>query len=265
MNKKEKHALLWLSALCLLVSCGDAGNERKDTAAMTDAGTDTVSETQGETAIPFNSLPDGLDYRGQTVTVLGWEHYEDIEFTAEAEVGEIVSDAVFVRNRNVSECLNVTLEFSETNGRSGDATWMNQIRNSNKAGDYAYDIVAGHSQNIGTLAKGGELYNLLSCEYLDFTQPWWRTELTERAVIQNQLYFATGDISPSSIARTQGVFFNKIILNDFDLEDPYQLVVDGTWTTEKMMSMTKGIYQDLNSDGKKDEAGDRFGFAMDTV
>ncbi len=260
-----------LLALCLIASLSAAAcSTSSDTPAAdtTDAVTEAQNtvETDAETESPYKlGLPDDLDYGGEEIFIYGWEHYEDIEFFAEAEIGEVVNDAVFHRNLNVQENLNVKLAFSEENGRSGDSAWEKKVRNANQAGDAAYDIVAGHSHCIGGLTKSMDLLNLLDYDYLDLDQPWWRSELTEHALIRNKLYFATGDISPSSVSRSQGIFVNTQILSDFDLPDPYQLVVDGTWTHAKMMEMSKGIYADLNADGKPDEAGDRFGFASDGV
>ena len=269
MNRMTVRTSLLLCALLLsslsALSCGDS---QPQTPAVTDA--DTAAVTTGTAAVETESpyklgLPEDLDYGGEEVFVYGWEHYEDIEFCAEAEIGEVVNDAVYRRNLNVQENLNIRLAFSEENGRGGDGAWEKKIRNANQAGDAAYDIAAGHSHRIGALTKSMDILNLLDYDYLDLDQPWWRSELTERALIRNKLYFVTGDICPSSVARSQGIFVNTQILSDFDLEDPYQLVVDGTWTHAKMMEMSKGIYADLNADGKPDEAGDRFGFASDGV
>ncbi|MBQ2707917.1 MAG: hypothetical protein IJF67_06590, partial [Clostridia bacterium] len=48
------------------------------------------------------------------------------------------------------------------------------------------------------------------------------------------------------------LLFNKNLLNTYDMEDPYQLVRDGKWTHDKMMSFIKDTYQDQNGDGTRD-------------
>lgn len=278
MNKTDKNQTRRLTAalLCTLLlvtaasGCGGASGETAKESSVpgaetqNSAGDGADTEPAAETGIPLN-LPETLDYGGRNVTVLGWDTYEDVEFTTESLNGEVVNDAVFNRNLAVKERLNIELTFLEDGGRSGDNSWMNKLRNANKAGDSAYDITADHSQNIGTLMQSGEFLDLLQYEYLDFAMPWWREELVSRATILGKLYFATGDISPSALARTQGIFFNQKILQEFDLDDPYTLVVNGDWTFEKMVSMTKGVYLDLNADGKANEKYDRFGFAIDKV
>ncbi len=263
-------AILLTSAL--LTACSEGGEETTSANAETTAsGTDT-DETPAEETVPEEiepqytlGLPEDLDYQGTAVTVLGWQHYEDVEFDTEELNGEIVNDAVFQRNLAVEENLNVTLTFLEEGGRSGDANWMALVRNSNTSGDGAYDFVAGHSTNIGSLTYSKQFQSMLDYKYLDFSAPWWREALTEKATVLNKLYFATGDIAPSSIGRSQGIFFNSKLLEDYNLEDPYQLVVDGEWTFDKLNEMCTGTYIDLNSNGTAEEKADQFGFAIDYV
>jgi ABC-type glycerol-3-phosphate transport system substrate-binding protein len=47
--------------------------------------------------------------------------------------------------------------------------------------------------------------------------------------------------------------FNKQLLQDFGLDDPYQMVKDGTWTMDKMYEMMCAVAADLNGDGSMDE------------
>lgn len=59
-------------------------------------------------------------------------------------------------------------------------------------------------------------------------------------------------------------FFTKSMITDYGLENPYDLVEQNKWTLEKMLSMTAGIYGDLNGNNQKD-ANDRFGFMTSTL
>lgn len=264
MNRKRTLSLLLAALLTasVMTACGET--EKETTSKETTTDTTTTSEETEETGYALG-LPNDLDYGGASVTVLGWQHYEDVEFDTEEMNGETVNDAIFKRNVTVEDNLNVTLTFLEDDGRAGDNNWMNLVRNANTAGDGAYDIVAGHSMNIGALTYTEQFLNMLDYDYLDFHAPWWRSALIEKATILNKLYFATGDIAPSSLGRSQGVFFNQKLLTDYGLEDPYTLVVEGDWTFDKMVEMSTGVYVDLNSDGKAQEKYDQFGFAIDGI
>ncbi len=271
-SRKLMAALLaaLLLASSLFTACSDKDSE---TPASTNEVTadDASGDTSAEETVPEETEPQyvlglpELDYQGTAVTVLGWQHYEDVEFDTEELNGEIVNDAIFQRNLAVEENLNVSLTFLEEGGRSGDSNWMALVRNANSAGDGAYDFVAGHSSNIGSLTYSIQFQNMLDQEHFDFSAPWWREALTEKATVMGNLFFATGDIAPSSIGRSQGMFFNSKLLADYNLENPYELVVSGDWTFDKFTEMCTGTYVDLNSNGQADEKADQFGFAIDGV
>ena len=274
-SRKLMTALLaaLMLASSLITACSDSSSS--ETTAPTNEVT-TAADASGDTAAEEETVPEEtepqyalglpeLDYQGAAVTVLGWQHYEDVEFDTEELNGEIVNDAIFQRNLDVEENLNVTLTFLEEGGRSGDSNWMALVRNANSAGDGAYDFVAGHSNNIGSLTYSIQFQNMLEQEHFDFAAPWWREALTEKATVMGNLFFATGDIAPSSIGRSQGMFFNSKLLEDYNLENPYELVVSGDWTFDKFTEMCTGTYVDLNSNGQADEKADQFGFAIDGV
>ena len=256
----------------LLTACSEGSSTSSDNAETSASVSDAAEIPAAEETVPEETepayalgLPEGLDYQGASVTVLGWNHYEDVEFDTAELNGEIVNDAIFARNLAVEENLNVTLTFLEEGGRSGDGNWMSLVRNSNTSGDGAYDFVAGHSSNIGSLTYSLQFQNMLEQDHFDFSAPWWREALTEKATVKGNLFFATGDIAPSSIGRSQGMFFNSKLLEDYGLEDPYELVVNGEWTFDKFSEMCTDTYIDLNSNGKAEEKADQFGFAIDGV
>ena len=58
------------------------------------------------------------------------------------------------------------------------------------------------------------------------------------------------------------VFFNKSLINDNKMENPYQLTKDGKWTIDKMYEMAEAVDRDVNGDGKPDKE-DVFGFAAE--
>ena len=257
--------IVLLSAmLCsMAASCG-TGEQTQETTAQ-DAVTTTAPETQAThdaDGFLLDSIPDSLDFGGETITILGWNHYEDIEFKADEQTGEIVNDAYFTRNQRVEERLNVKLEFLEAEGRYGQTTFIDNVTKSVMSGSGDYDLTAGYSLGVASAVVSGIFTNLLSVEHLDFSKPWWSQQLVDSVTIADALFFTAGDISSSSISRIQGIFFNADMLTDFSLENPYQLTVDGKWTLDKMLEMTAGVYKDMNGNNAKDEA-DRFGFTCD--
>ncbi|MBE6658876.1 MAG: hypothetical protein E7604_10615 [Ruminococcaceae bacterium] len=68
-----------------------------------------------------------------------------------------------------------------------------------------------------------------------------------------------GDVNLLDNDCTYLMFFNKKLISDFDLEEPYQLVRDGKWTLDVFSEMCQNISADINGDGIMDE-NDRWGY-----
>ena len=46
------------------------------------------------------------------------------------------------------------------------------------------------------------------------------------------------------------LFFNKKLIEEYDLDDPYALVKSGEWTLDRLFSMSSEMLLDLNGDGE---------------
>ncbi|MCI8388916.1 MAG: hypothetical protein HFE63_10705 [Clostridiales bacterium] len=264
MKKSKQLASLLLLAAIFTASCADNPPPNNDDESVTSSSGVETENPNDSNGFLKDSLPDDIDLEERVISILGWNHYEEVEFEVEEETGELVSDALYKRNRNVEERFNVKLEFFEGEGRGATDEWMTFLRNSVMSMDGSYDIVACHSHRVASASAAGYLKSLIGVDYIDFNMPWWRKSLLEETTINGELYFAAGDISLSSISRMQGIFFNTEMLTDYNLEDPYELVINGEWTYDKLSEMVTGAYVDLNSNSKKDES-DQFGFCSDGV
>ena len=79
--------------------------------------------------------------------------------------------------------------------------------------------------------------------------------------VGGKVYLATGDISPTSLLTSSCLVFNKKLFSDNDMEYPYEMAANGTWTIDKLVEMTKGLTRDVNGDGKYTLNDDIFGFS----
>ncbi len=253
------------------VACADT-QTGSETTASAETQAPIVSGEVEETTSMYDAegylkdtLPDTLTFGNQEVTVLHWNDADYEEFFAEKENGEIVNDAIYKRNCNVEDRLDVQLKFVGTAGdTNNEAPFANFLSNSIEAGEKAYDIVAAYSYTSGLCAVQNLFYDMTNVPHLDFDKPWWPSNLVEQSTINNKLYFVSGDVSANVIYAMYVTFFNKEILTEFKLESPYQYVHDGTWTLDKMFEMSKGIYLDSNGNSTKD-VGDRAGLYVYTL
>ena len=250
-----------LAALLLSsVGCGETGAETETAAGGTAA--ETLSR---ETESPYpDSIPLGLDFGGRSVKLhagLFNEHVKDpmSHYSVEAETGDIVNDAVYRRNQTVEERFNCSLVYDglefDYGGRMEE---MNYVTNSLMAGDNAFDAVFEIVHLLPSYITSGALYDMHDMKYIDLEAPWWMQKYNAVAERNGNLYFAVGDITMGIYYSPYAFFFNKQLINDLDLEDPYALVRDGKWTVDQLIAMSKAGYADLNGNSKVD-AEDRLG------
>lgn len=248
MEKKRIPALLLAVLLTVSATSCSSGDDKTADEATTTASTITESET----AAPRDSLPE-LDFNGTEVTIYAASDLPVIEFDAE-QTGDIVSDAVFARNLAVAERLNIKLGWYMTPGLWADQnSFKGVIRSAIQAGEQAYDIVAGYGVFISDLAVEQLFGNLTDTKYIDFNQPWWSDSLVENLSVNGKLYFASGDISTNTIGTSFSVIFHKKLLENYKLDNPYEIVDAGQWTIDRMFGMASEIYTDLNGNDKRDE------------
>ncbi len=260
--KKLLAILLALSMLLsiALVSCTPSNDPGADTS-------DSVTTKPVETGTPDN-VPE-LNYGNETITFLNrTEDSTKPEFYVEESSGSGVDSAIYARNEAVQARLSVTFEFIDSDitfaGRQSFPQTLKTAINANTR----YDVVAGYSMAIANCAVAGYLYDLKQTEYLDFSQPWWPSTLLDTATIKDSLYFCSGDISTWYILYIYCMTFNKDLIEQYQIEDPYDLVATDEWTLQTLFDLTYGIGEDnaTNAEGAgKKSNDDTYGFAVPHV
>lgn len=245
--------------LILLSACAS------DTADIVsaDTGTDTAEAVTSK-----------LDARLALDDMLPQEDYEGYEFKIytinsgikeydpEAEVGEVINDSVYRRNRTVEERFNVTVTAVDS-GETSLIDNTNAVQKIVMADEDAFDIAQLHSLFGANLSLEGLLVNLYDVKYLNLKQPWWFPQSVDELTFMNQMYLACNSLSSTSLSITSVSFVNLSLMEDYTLGDIYEVVNDGKWTLDVMTEMTKAVYNDLNGNGKKD-IGDTFGLVTQT-
>ena len=196
-----------------------------------------------------------LDFGGQTINIIYWEDVENPEYFVEQYEGSLVDSAIYKRNLNVTNRLKVKLNYIPCKGNSGNyQTFVSKVKVANESGGTdgsdSYDIASAHSRTIGALTYNSLTRNLRTLKYIDFEKPWWSKSLLEQSTINDQLHFASGDISTNVLYMMYVVFYNKQMLADHNLEDPIKFVDSNEWTLEKMFEMSKDCYEDAPGGGQ---------------
>ena len=265
--KKTRIAAFLLAALTLIpavmTSCGGDA-PANDTQAVNE-NTEAVTDAVTEPADPLEArklVDDGVetkDYNGapfRIVTSDGQTGY----YYVEAETGEVVDDALFRRNSRVEERFNIDMEIVFDEVYWDSSKYINSLVTAN---DDAIELVAMHAIECGLLGIKNMFYNWYDIPHVNFNQPWWSESTREDLSYDGVAPVAIGDFVLSAMASTYCTFYNKSLAANYDLPDMYQVVRDGKWTIDYIISTTKDIYSDVNGNGQIDSE-DLFGYASDT-
>ena len=260
--------IMLLGTLAIMTACADSGDDTPDAAETTTTapganiqpeGGDSADTAPADTTTEVvpDALP-SLDYKQEQIDFLAWKQGV-LEYYAEEQNGDAVNDALYYRNITVEERLNIKLEFNEIKGNSSAfQEYCQTVMTMVNAGDASYDALACYLRSAGVLTLQHGLEDLLSVEYIDFTQPWWPSSLTELNTVNDKLYFMSGDIATSLLYQMMFMIYNTKLGTDLAQEDPQALALEGKWTQDKLIEMAAGAYSDLDTSGSKTE-GDQYG------
>ena len=264
--KKKIFVVLLLIAAILAASCSSGPGKTESTEATSSENAKNANEageTKGEeTAGGFadrQKIDDGIgahDFGGaEFAVVLSTKQMQEPYFVEE-QSGSIIDDAVYKRNLDIEERFNVRLVLRDTGGDWDEVAVA--LKKSVMAGSGEYGLGLAHTFiGLTGLAGSGYLYDWNKIPGVDMTKPWWNSSIKETLTIAGRLYVASSDYV---YQRPGVIYFNKQMITDFELENPYALVKSGQWTWDKLAEMSAAVSGDLNGDGVFDK-NDRYGYA----
>ncbi|MBQ9133946.1 MAG: extracellular solute-binding protein [Clostridia bacterium] len=249
MKKISSFLLAALMVCSTFVSCAD-----DNTPAQTTDGTiTTAAPVTTEPAEDTPDLPDPseLDISGEfRILVSGNSDVNDFE--SEDDEGTTVEIAIYRRNAMIQEKYGVEITNEDVvkfNSATGSGTGFTKVYTDYMAGESNYDAAMIGTYDVATLAYSGYIHDLNDIQYLDLSKSYWDQKANKDLSIAGRMYYTTGDISIADNKFTHAILFNKDLIKDYDLENPYELVRNNQWTLEKFSSMVKQVGEDLNQDG----------------
>lgn len=241
----------------LLTSCSVT---HETTDSLTQSDSDIEVSSSEETTALEPDLPEA-DFDGYNCRFLvrNEEHiiFAAKDIYAEIETGDIINDAVYRRNVKIEDKYNFKIT---QNAVLNPGTYIQKLISANED---AYDVLIEASYISVNLAAKKMIVDLNTVPYLDFTKPWWDASMTEELSIGNKRYCNMGELIISDNDGTWAVLFNKNMINDYNMENPYDLVNNKTWTIDKMHEMSKIVAKDINNDDKMSVFDDQFGYATE--
>ena len=256
------------AVLCALMSASCVFSCGSESAAPADGGgqqqaTETM-ETEAEEidTYVYDSLPDNLDFGGETVTIHTRGDTNSYgEVYAELD-GEVLNDAVYNRNKDVEERLNVKIDVFQGPGWR-DYSSITKLKSTILAGDNAYQIIAGWAAVVPTMALEGCYLNLNSQPYLDTAKPWWTQSATTGMNVAGMLFFVTGDVSIiTDLGGSYVMFLNDKVAENYGVTGIPDDVFGGAWTLDKLIGYIRDTGSDVNGDGVRGD-DDMYGLILD--
>lgn len=246
MAKYRILTILVMSSM-ILASCASETAELEEdvTNVTTDAQiNDTLSDNTTEMEV---IAPEIVDFGGEVINMVGFSIWGDHYLFSEELNGDILNDAIFERNSTISDNYNVELNFTIYDSNAGKV--RSDVQLSVSAQDGSVDVAFPICSDAATLAIDGYLTDLYEIESIDLSSPWWDKGSVNELSIDNRLYFAINSLNLLADNFTAAVFFNKDMITDNKLENPYELVDSGKWTWAKMYEMAKMVSSDIDGDG----------------
>ena len=244
--------LLLLLLTVILIGCSDTDSGQiSDTTTAVDSVIDEVTEpaeTEPELVTP--NLP-ATDFGGKTFTVYarlvdsGYADWTAVDIKVDEQSGDPINDAIYLRNATLEDRYNFKIDTVS----SGTQESYAPVTKSLLAGDNEYDVIAIKGADSAKLGVEGFSIDLNTLDNIDLEREYWSQNVNDVLTVGGKLYQTVGDISIIDNYGIRCLYFNKDILNDLSLEDPYKHVKNGTWTIDKMAEIGVNANLDVNGDG----------------
>ncbi|MBP5250651.1 MAG: hypothetical protein J6Z46_11695 [Lachnospiraceae bacterium] len=162
------------------------------------------------------------------------------------------ANAIIARVNKVQELFNCKIEVKPY----GESEFANAVT----AGEDYADIIVCETWNLGRHIKAKRVVDLASLDGLNLNADYWtRYNNTNLLSYQGKVYGVAAPFA-SQMYEIFLMFFNKNIIEELNLESPYDLYARDEWTFSKFLEYVKAAKKDLNGDGMLDE-NDRYGFS----
>lgn len=243
----------------VLVSCG--GEKPSETASSGSTAVSSETETDDADVLGIAKEDNG----GKEFTIFCATE-KSTDFLVEAENGDVVNDALYKRNLAVEDYYGIKLTtVIQPGGYDTRSDFNTAIRTDVVSGDSQYDLICAFLVCTMPTVIEGLYTDLNTIKSLNLSNPWWVSDLQENIGVSHKLYAALGDANLNLYRDMYVCYFNKTLIDQYKMQNPYDMVRSGSWTLDNFTEMAKQVSGDLNSDGKYDIENDKFGYVTQGV
>ena len=251
--KKILLLLLTFALICgTLVSC----NKNTESSNSESEATTTTQDDQASSDTGFEYLaPKGMGGYNWRLLMIDGEAQALLRTEEDASKSK-VDEAHYKRDSWMVSRYNIgILTINSGSMQVGQYVLTNSL-----GGDDLFDIGVLHtSENLVGVVNAGLCYDIKSLPHVDLDQPYYNQQANTEYTLFGKQYLMTGDY-PCVGGGSPLFLFNKTMMDAMELEYPYELVLNGDWTLERMKEYCANAYLDMdNIPGKS--IGDRYGLA----
>ncbi len=243
--RKRLCLLLTIFTFLSLFACANSsksGDSSRETQEVTPGSSDKSDELRPD-------LP-SRDMDGKVFTILctSWANYTPLDITdvfIESSSEDGIESKTYERICYIQD--KYACDVAQYDIVSGQE--LSTILAANRSGDVPYDFGFIRSQNFAALVTAGSLCELSAIPHIDLEKPWWDKASYDSLSVLGKHFGLTSSLTTNDELATWAVYFNKRMISEFRLEDPYQLVRDKAWTYDKTLQMAQVAASDVDNDG----------------
>lgn len=246
MKKTKILTRIMALLMCLLMmlsifSCKKEEHVDKNTES------NSVNNDDGEEKL---ELPN-VNYGGELFTILGrsgdnGEWMKDLDISELTVENDQVDKAVYQRNKKVEDTYGVDIVLLTQDVVALNNTVINTVG----AGDDSYDLIATHGRYVFDHIIANRASEIHDFRYIDLEKSWWLDNLEDVWTTPGgKLFAVNGDISYMYLGCMGGIYFNKDVLNQANIDLPYDYVRNDTWYYSTFKKMVIDADASVNGDG----------------
>ncbi len=256
MMKKRICLLLVAFTLMTLFACAN-----NTVPSDTERGTQNITSDDSVGSDELRPDLPSKDMDGKVFTILctSWVNYAPLDITdvfIESSSEDGIESKTYERICYMQE--KYSCDVAQYDIVSGQE--LSTILAANRSGDVPYDFGFIRSQNFAALVTAGSLCELSVIPHIDMEKPWWDKASYDSLSLLGKHFGLTSSLTTNDELATWVAYFNKRMISEFQLEDPYQLVRNKEWTYDKTFQMAQVVASDINNDGVWN-AEDRYGIS----
>jgi ABC-type glycerol-3-phosphate transport system substrate-binding protein len=235
--------ILVFSVVLFVIGCSNSNKDTTSSASSSPSASDSASPSASPSE-SASASPAGVDLKGETIKIgLWWD--ADPRLIPEADRGASEDEQIALIEA-AEQKYNCKIEFV----KFGDYNkFVENFTTTSLAGEPFADVVV-----LELFWAFPQLVNKGFVEpidqWLDMNDPKYN-EWMKKGGSFNGKQYGFYDSAPSPY----GIFYNKKLVQELGLEDPYELQKNGAWTWDKFRELAKTATKDTNGDGKVDVFG----------